>query len=344
MKTIQNLGQIYLFSLIVLLCSACSNSKRPSVNEINLKIKIERFDKALYAGKDKNIVQTDSLLRKNYGYFYEDYLFKMVGNESYTSSDILKGLYADKAFTDLYKEVDSVFPNLDKQEQELTQTFKYLKYYFPELKLPRFIAFFSGFAYQTPLGDDYVGIGLDMFLGANSKFYGALVGSIPLYVSRRFTPDYILPRVSEYFIRENLVRERDQDRNLLSKMIYNGKILYLMDQIMPEQMADTLKIGYTQKQLDWCKVFEADIWAYLIQNNLLYETNFNKIQVFLSEGPFTPGLGENNSSAPKLGVWVGWQIVRKYMEEHPELSLQQLMAETDAQKILTQSKYKPKTK
>lgn len=117
-----------------------------------------------------------------------------------------------------------------------------------------------------------------------------------------------------------------------------------MDQIMPEQMADTLKIGYTQKQLDWCKVFEADIWAYLIQNNLLYETNFNKIQVFLSEGPFTPGLGENNSSAPKLGVWVGWQIVRKYMEEHPELSLQQLMAETDAQKILTQSKYKPKTK
>ena len=54
------------------------------------------------------------------------------------------------------------------------------------------------------------------------------------------------------------------------------------------------------------------------------------------------GLGENRDSAPKLGVWMGWQIVRKYMKEHPDVTLQQLMADNDAQKILNQSKYKPK--
>jgi gliding motility-associated lipoprotein GldB len=317
---------------------SCSDSKKPDVSNIKLDIKIERFDKDLYQGRAKSVELTDSLLHQKYGAFYEDFIFKMVGNDSYTSQEVLKGLYEDKAYADLNHEVDSVFPNLTRVENELTQSFRYIKYYYPKAQIPRFIGFLSGFSYQTPIGDNYVGIGL----GKDSKFYGALVNSLPLYLSRKFTPEYIVPRVSEYYVRENLFKERDQDRSLLAKMIYNGKILYFMDQIMPDNMPDSLKIGYTDKQLGWCNAFEAEIWGFYLESNLLYETDYPKIQVYLSEGPFTPGLGEKNSSAPKLGVWTGWQIVRKYMEENPDVTLQQLMADTDAQKILTKSKYKPK--
>ncbi|WAC41373.1 gliding motility lipoprotein GldB [Pedobacter sp. SL55] len=335
-------SQSYLFFLCAVLFFSCSDSKKPDVSNIKLDIKIERFDKDLYQGKAKSIELTDSLLHQKYGAFYEDFIFKMVGNDSYTSQEVLQGLYNDKAYTDLNHEVDSVFPNLTQVENELTQSFKYIKYYYPKVQIPRFIGFLSGFSYQTPIGDNYVGIGLDMFLGKDSKFYGALVNSIPLYLSRKFTPAYIVPRVSEYYIRENLFKERDEDRSLLAKMIYNGKILYFMDQIMPDNMPDSVKIGYTDKQLDWCKAFEAEIWGFYLESNLLYETDYPKIQVYLSEGPFTPGLGENRQSPPKLGVWTGWQIVRKYMEENPEVTLQQLMADTDTQKLLTKSKYKPK--
>lgn len=334
--------QSYLFFLCTALFFSCGKSKKPDVSGINLDIKVERFDKELYQGKGKNVQLTDSLLHQKYAAFYEDFIFKMVGNDSYTSQEVLQGLYNDKAYTDLNHEVDSVFPNLNKVETELTQSFKYIKYYYPKAQIPRFIGFLSGFSYQTPIGDNYVGIGLDMFLGQNSKFYGALVRSIPLYLSKRFTPEYIVPRVSEYYVRENLFKERDEDRSLLAKMVYNGKILYFMDQIMPDAMPDSIKIGYTDKQLAWCKTYEAEIWGFYLESNLLYETDYPKIQVYLSEGPFTPGLGEKNSSAPKLGIWTGWQIVRKYMQENPDVTLQQLMAETDAQKILTKSKYKPK--
>ncbi|MGV3546811.1 MAG: gliding motility lipoprotein GldB [Pedobacter sp.] len=314
------------------------------MSNIKVDIKVERFDKDLYSGKGKDITLTDSILHKKYGAFYEDFIFKMVGNESYTRKQVLQGLYEDKAYTDLNHEVDSVFPKLTQVENELTQSFKYIKYYYPKSQIPRFIGFLSGFSYQTPIGDDYVGIGLDMFLGKDSKFYGALIESIPLYLSRRFTPEYIVPRVSEYYVRENLFKERDEDRSLLAKMIYNGKVLYFMEQVLPDNLPDSVKIGYTAQQLDWCKTYEAEIWAYYLENNFLYETDYPKIQVFLSEGPFTPGLGEKNSSAPKLGVWTGWQIVRKYMQENPKVTLQELMADTDAQKILTNSKYKPKLK
>jgi len=333
--------QIYLIFLFAITFISCRQSNRPDVSNIQVNIKIERFDNELFDGKNKNVIEVDKQLGSKYGVFYEDFIHRILDSK-YANTESLANLYRDQAYTDLTKEVDSVFPNLKVQEEGLTETFKYIKYYYPKAKIPKFISFASGFAYQMPVGDNYLGIGLDMFLGKDSKFYKAIVQSVPLYLSRRFTPDYIVPRVAETYAHEELFAEPDDNRTLLSKMIFQGKILYFLDQVLPENLSDSSKIGYTKQQIDWAQNFEGDIWAYFLENNYLYETDYQKIQVFLSEGPFTPGLGENRDSAPKLGVWMGWQIVRKYMKEHPDVTLQQLMADNDAQKILNQSKYKPK--
>lgn len=333
--------QIYLIFLFAITFISCRQSNRPDVSNIQVNIKIERFDNELFAGKNKNVIEVDKQLSSKYGVFYDDFIHRILDSK-YSNTESLTNLYRDQAYTDLSKEVDSVFPDLKVQEEGLTETFKYIKYYYPKAKIPKFISFASGFAYQMPVGDNYLGIGLDMFLGKDSKFYKAIVQSVPLYLSRRFTPEYIVPRVAETYAHEELFAEPDDNRTLLSKMIFQGKILYFLDQVLPENLSDSTKIGYTQQQLDWAQNFEGDIWAYFLENSYLYETDYQKIQVFLSEGPFTPGLGENRDSAPKLGVWMGWQIVRKYMKEHPDVTLQQLMADNDAQKILNQSKYKPK--
>jgi gliding motility-associated lipoprotein GldB len=336
------LVQIYLFFLSLVVLFSCNQDHKPDVSNVKVDIKIDRFEQDLYQGKNKDIASTDKFLANKYGYFYDDFVHKMVGNSTISGPEMLKILYKDKAYTDLNSEVDSIYPNVKNVEKELTQSFKYIKYYYPKAKIPRFITLLSGFAYQITTGNDYMGIGLDMFLGRNSKFYGAIVQSVPLYQSRRFEPQYIVPRVTEVYAREELFHERDEDQSLLAKMVYNGKILYFMDQVLPENTADTLKIGYTGKQMAWCKQYEGNIWAYLLENELLFETDYPKIQVYLSDGPFTPQLGERRSSAPKLGVWLGWQIVRKYMAENPKVTLKQLMETTDAQQILTQAKYKPK--
>ncbi|PWS32032.1 gliding motility lipoprotein GldB [Pedobacter paludis] len=337
-------SQIYLFFLFAIVFISCKQSNRPDVSNVNLRIRVERFDQQLYNGKGKSLTQTNDFLSKSYGLFYDDYIHKMVGTPEYDSQTVLETLYKDQAYTDLTKEVNTVYPDLKKQEEGLTETFKYIKYYYPKAKIPKFIAFVSGFSYQMPVGDNYLGIGLDMFLGKDSKFYRAIIQSVPMYLSRRFAPEYIVPRVAETYAHEELFAEPDENRTLLSKMIFQGKILYFLDQVLPENTADSIKIGYTTKQLDWAKTYEGDIWAYFLENNSLYETDYQKIQVYLAEGPFTPGLGEDRNSAPKLGVFTGWQIVRKYMETHPEVTLQQLMADNDGQKILNQSKYKPKQK
>lgn len=333
--------QIYLIFLFAIIFISCKHSNRPDVSNIEVNIKIERFDQELFKGKNKNVLEVNNQLASKYGVFYDDFIHRILDSK-FSNTESLTNLYHDQAYTDLSKEVDSVFPDLKVQEDGLNQTFKYIKYYYPKAKIPKFISFASGFAYQMPVGDNYLGIGLDMFLGKDSKFYRAIVQSVPLYLSRRFTPEYIVPRVAETYAHEELFAEPDDNRTLLSKMIFQGKILYFLDQVLPENIGDSTKIGYTQQQLDWAQNFEGDIWAYFLENNYLFETDYQKIQVFLSEGPFTPGLGENRESAPKLGVWIGWQIVRKYMSTHPDVTLQQLMGDNDVQKILNQSKYKPK--
>jgi gliding motility-associated lipoprotein GldB len=335
-------SQIYLLFIAAIVVLSCNKSNKPDVSNINVDIKIQRFEQDLYQGKNKSIVETDLILAKKYGAFYDDFIHRMVGNPSLSGQQVLSILYKDQAYADLNKEVDSVFPTLKTVEKDLTESFKYIKYYYPKSKVPHFISLLSGFAYQITTADDYMSIGLDMFLGRNNKFYGAIVQSVPMYQSRRFEAQYIVPRVTEVYAREELFPERDEDQTLLAKMIYNGKILYFMDQILPEAVDDTVKIGYTGKQMGWCHQFEGNIWGYFLENNFLYESDYQKIQVYLSDGPFTPQLGEKRSSAPKLGIWIGWQIVRKYMAENPKVTLQELMAETDSQKILRLSKYKPK--
>ena len=343
LKAISRLAEYRIIVLVLpALFLSCKQNNKPDVSGIVLTAKIERFDKDLFNGKGKDVNETDAYLTKKYGSFYRDYVSRIVGDGYYSGPQILTTLYKDQAYTDLNKEAEAAFSDTQTIEADLSQSFKYIKYYYPKIKVPKFISFVSGFAVQTPIGDDYLGIGLDMFMGKNSKFYKGIVESVPVYISRRFAPEYLVPRLTETFAREELFPERDQDRTLVSKMIHNGKILYFMDQVLKEELPDSLKIGYTTQQLDWCKTYEADIWGFFLENNLLFETDYQKIQVYLSEGPFTPGLGDKNQSAPKLGVWMGWQIVRKYMKENKDVTLQQLMADQDAQSILTRSKYKPK--
>ncbi|WP_426584304.1 gliding motility lipoprotein GldB [Mucilaginibacter sp. R-33] len=336
--------QIYLIFSIGLILSSCTRNKKIDVSNINVNVKIERFDHDFDAMRNKPMAQQAAYLQKQYGSFYPDFIERILQVGSTKDTIYFKALhqvFAGKAYNDLKHDADAAFPDMDKQNASLTEAFKYIKYYYPQKPLPRVYAYISGFQAQTTIGDGYFGIGIDLFLGADSRFYPSLTNAFPHYLSRWFTPDNITPRVVEGMAREDMFPEDDNDKALLNKMIYNGKIMYFMDKVLPD-MADSTKIRYTTEQLKWCNEFESKIWGYFLEQNLLYETDYQKIQKYLTEAPFTPGLGEKNESAPKLAVWTGWQIVRKYMDKHPDVTLPELMADKDAQKLLNESGYHPK--
>ncbi len=337
----------YLFFLLAVVITACTNHKKIDVSNIPVDVKIERFDKEFDAMRTKPMAAQSAYLQRKYGVFYHDFMGLILQDRNVNIQDtnyfrLLRQVFANQSYNDLKHDVDSVYKNgLDKEDEELTDAFRRIKYYFPQQRLPKVYAYYSGFEAQTIIGTGYFGIGLDLFLGSNSRFYPALTVAYPHYLSRFFNKENITPRVVEAITREDMFPEVDSSKTLLSKMIYNGKIMYFMDQVLPD-FADSTKIGYTSAQVKWCEDFKPKIWAYFLDENLLYESDYPKIQKYFNEAPFTPGLGEKNESAPKLAIWTGWQIVRLYMEKHPEVTLPALMANQDAQKILNDSKYRGK--
>jgi len=334
--------QIYCCFLLFVLFSCNRSPKLPDVSEIDVEVKIERFDRELAALDPSRILEQNQAWRERYGPFYEDFMLYMLEagdpGDTLRLAQTLDRMLQQKDFKALAAAVEAKYPSLEKYEKELTKALKYLKYYFPEYEIPRFIAYFSGFSVQTPIGDGYIGIGLDMFLGADSEFYPALVTSIPMYLSRRFTPENIAPRVVESVLRQELYPQDNMDVNALQHMVYQGKILLALDSILPG-LADSVKIGYTAGQMKWAETYRPEVWAWFLQENLLYETDYlGRTQKFFNEAPFTPELGENNESAPKLGIYLGWMMVRRFMERNPKTTLRELLENDNAQEILEKAK------
>jgi len=102
----------------------------------------------------------------------------------------------------------------------------------------------------------------------------------------------------------------------------------------------SLDIEYTTDQMKWVKENELQMWAYFFDQELFYETNTMTLKKYLSPNPNSPGMP---AEAPgRTGNYIGWQIVKKYMKRFPKTTMQDLVALNDAQKILEESRYKPR--
>ncbi|MCX6250686.1 MAG: hypothetical protein NTX61_08040 [Bacteroidetes bacterium] len=290
---------------------------------------------------------------------YDIDLFKSAGGDLRTGLESIKSQYRFFLGTDLsdpaqlqkmadyltnernvgfHQACEAKFKNLTNIENDLTNAFRHLKYYFPQAGIPRFYSYISGGDYDNPvqMADSVVLIALDTYLGKDFKPYQA--DGIPLYKTERMDKDHIVPDCMKALVFP-LITSNTQSINLLSQMVEAGKKLYFLDAMLPD-VADKLKISYNDKQNDWITGSEAHVWAAIIENQMLYSTDNQVIRIFMSDGPFTPEF--TKESPPRLGEWIGWQIVRGYMSRNGKVSLKELMVEKDAQKILTFSGYKPK--
>jgi hypothetical protein len=185
---------------------------------------------------------------------------------------------------------------------------------------------------------DALAVGLQLHMGNKYSLYRSSMGQsvFPDYISRRFTPDYIAVNCMKNIIND-IAPEKGGSMPLVELMIEKGKRLYVLDKILP-YTEDTLKTGYTAAQLKGCYENEGMIWNFFLTNNLLFNIDPANIKSYIEEAPSTPELGDRSPGA--IGVFVGWQIIKKYMSKHSELSLNELL-NTDPKKIFEESKYRP---
>jgi uncharacterized protein YjaZ len=124
-------------------------------------------------------------------------------------------------------------------------------------------------------------------------------------------------------------------------MVYQGKVMILQDAFLPTT-PNYLKINYTQQQYQWAEANEANIWNYFVENNTIFGEDHRLEERFIAPGPFSKFYTEiDNKSSPQVGIFIGWQICKKYFLKNPTTKLNDFLT-TDATTILNQSEYKPK--
>ena len=101
-----------------------------------------------------------------------------------------------------------------------------------------------------------------------------------------------------------------------------------------------VNFSYTNEEYLWCEENEFQIWNFFIENNLIFSNNQNNLRSYLDYSPFAKGMPKE--SPGRIAYYVGYKIFKKYAEKHKHKTLFELIAETDENKILSESKYRPK--
>jgi len=319
--------------LMSILINGCGGGgvHKADISGVQLEqIKISRYGRDLFNIDPDHVGQALQELAGKYRFFLGD-------NYQDTLSIIqIRDYVTDPFLREIADYSNSVYTDITGIEEGLTMAFRYYLYHFPEAKIPDFYSYISGIDFEHPVQylDTVMIIAIDNYLGKDYIPYKRM--RIPVYRTRRMQGAYIIPDCMKEVARVKHLPAHAGER-LLDQIIYQGKMLYFLDEVMPS-VHDTLKIGYTAEQLDWCDENRSNLWAFLVENELLYSTDFQQINKLVSDGPFTSFF--DKESPARTGIWVGWQIVRAYMDNN-DVGLQELMSNHNAVEILTLSRFKP---
>jgi hypothetical protein len=336
--------KLFLGLWLVGLFSCGGDRNVPDVSAVKIDLQTQRFENDFFALDINNLSSSLQNLYKKYPVFFQDFVFNILALPANPDSSVAveNGI---RSFIASYKPLKDIaakaVPDLAKIEMEIKHGLQFVKHYFPAYKVPtKLITFIGPFnSYGNIITTDALGVGLQLYLGKNFSWYQSEAGQqlYPAYISRRFDDDYI-PVNSLKTIVEDMYPNSSAGKPLVEQMVEAGKRLYLLDKLMPNTH-DTLKTGYTKLQLEGANNNEALIWGFFLQNDLLYVNDPALTKDYMNDAPKTAVLGEGSPGF--IGQFVGWKIVKKWMDKNEKTTPDELM-KTDPRTIFEQSKYKPK--
>jgi hypothetical protein len=337
------LFKIIAVVLIVNFLTSCGHSQLDiNTSKVDLApIMFKRLDKDVFLLTQDNSSQKMKEYQNKYSTFYTRYVSSIVNNggkiDSIYSQTLLRFI-SNSDIKTAYNDLVKIYSDNDVEliGDDMTEVVKRFKVFFPKRKTPKqFVTFMSGFQYNVVYVDSTLGIGLDMYLGNNNSFYSMM--QLPKFRTRTMNKEHVLSdAVRGWVITE--FDNTDPVNNLLNHMIFYGKIFYVCDALMP-QVQDSIKMGYTTAQMQYLDKYEKNVWGFFAKDNKLYDNDLKLVSEFTSDGPFTRAISKE--CPPRVAMWLGRQIVKSYMEHNENVTLEDLMNEKDAQKILSKSKYKP---
>ncbi len=350
LNSMKNLIPVFF---IVALASCNNDQNAPDVSGIKIDLNVQRFEQDFFAIDSNNTKTGLTPLQNKYPVFLPLFVNHVLGLGPFVDSNQLL-FEGTKRFLHLnkpvYEKSQELFKNFHRVKEQLVDGFRYVKFYYPTYQIPTILTTVGPMDALAPMsnnepspnymGENFLAIGLQFYLGKDFSIYndaGYISSIAPQYRSRRFAKEFIAVDVFNLVI-DDLYPDSSNRYPLIERFIEKGKRLYLLNQFLPTAN-DTLLIGYTAKQLNWCKENERSIYNFFIQQNLLFAIDPALTQNFTTDGPSTQGMPEE--SPGNIGAYLGWEIVKAYSKKKSGVNPDRIML-TSNKKIFEESGYKPR--
>lgn len=332
-------GKFILFFISSVFLLACNSLNKPNISDINFELSIKRFDIDLFSVDTSCLDRDIESISSKYGRYWKLYNMAVIGTGDPAVEDFneyVRKFITDKDILEVNDSCKSTFRDISEIEKKLSLSFRYMKYYFPQISVPEVYFHISGFNQSIVVDSSLLSVSVDNYLGEKCKFYDMLPTPIPLYARTNMKKERI-PFDVIRAIAMTTFPFKPAKMNLISNIIYQGKVLYFVSNLFPDKdEADIM--GYSSGQFKWCSNNEESIWAFFVENDYIYTSDFFIISKYINNAPYTSGMPKE--SPGRVATWIGLQIVKEYMK-YNNSSLKDLMNNNDYDRILRESNYQP---
>lgn len=327
----------FLFSILAITgCSIFDSS--PDVSHIKVDFKLIPFYEDLFAIHPDSVEENLEPLKAKYKDYLTAYSEGVIGVGNPDDPEYAENLSRFLAYPPNQEVVDTcrdVFSDKAGLKKDLDQAFRYYKYYYPKRNVPDVYLHISGFNQSMVVDSGWVSVSVEKYLGRDCVFYDRL--GTPMYLRNQMKPAMVVPDIMKA-IGMTEYAYNDSIDDLISQMVYHGKILHFVKHTIPD-IPDSLLFGYSPREIKWCKQNEDFMWSSVVEHKHLFSTDPMLIRKYVGEAPFTSVFGQE--SPGRTGRYLGYRIMQAWMDEHPDKTFRDMMQQTDPHKILAKAAYRP---
>lgn len=325
--------------LTILLAAGCNwFSNKPDVSHIEVDFKLIPFYEELFSISPDSIESQIEPLREKYPNYLTAYSEGVIGVGHPDDDEYAGNLSKFLTYEPNQQVLDTckmVFSDKEALKQEISQAFRHYKYYYPEREVPDVYLHISGFNQSMVVDSGWVSASVEKYLGSDCIFYEWL--ETPLYLRQNMEPENLVPDVMKA-IGMTEYSYNDSIDDLISQMVYHGKILHFVEHTIPD-IPDTILFGYSEEQMEWCENNEGFMWQSIVENKHLFSTDPMLIRKYVGAAPFTSVFGQE--SPGRTGRYIGYKLMESWAKRNSEEDFKDMMEEADPHRIMSQAGYRP---
>ncbi len=321
--------QYIIIALVSLTFDSCKSSlcrEEIDFSEVKEEVEFNRLDKDLFANPDEFI---DSHLK------FKAFVVKKLIPESQLKK-FFNFAAKDTAVKSLRTTVNKEFSDISTLNSEIEDGLKRIKTYFPNYNFPTINYVFTAFGdIHLVKNEKDIYVGLDYFLDAKEKF-PLPQDPFPQYIAQFMKKEYLAAKIMT--VESNVYNEYDtKNKSLLNDIIAYGKMYYFTSMMLPCE-PNAVILSRSEDDMKNMETHKVDIWQFFVKNQLFYKEDRETTRRYLDPRPKTIEIADNCPGM--VGQWLGYEIVKSYMNHNKNITLQELMGNDDNQSIFNESGFK----